>query len=1747
MKNALKVLKNSLQVLAVVILSGQSLFGAETPIYRLKLEGDANGADSSFTNISTVSARTVVSYTSKVDVVQFVSGGTTSYLNQADVSSLQGTVPESELKMLFAKNPTNGALGSAVVPYGWLGDTTLGSEGFRHVGALGGYSLDEFVEGTATRGVSRALPVFSWVTSSRYITWSGGDVYDPTNGYYHLNPGSVTLVDNAVNYAYWEHSDPLLIKWTSGSRPSASTTIYLATFSVSLGQIMHARVTGSSGDSVVQGEAANADVMPSLIVQGMNVFPTGTDLTNIILNGGTEYYDMSERSDHPSFNFNTNQVLIMYGLTNGIWANIVTNLFPVGLWNNGTSIVACASDKYYRGVFVGMAAKGHLDWIIPTAEYVDLASASAGSDPVLPPGFDPYIPILTAYVFKGDDIALRTDTAYWLDRRFMIRRGTLNTGGGSGSTPTIQQVLIAGKGTGGLLMDGMGFPSENDQAASKGYVDSTINNINANRAYVDNYGDDLTAKLQSSILPFKTIQKAINAAASVATDKNRYSVMISPGNYIGNVSMSNYVSLIGSDISGTFIYGSITYPPAYTDVFGAEVALISVQSDNSPALIINSGSDEAYAGIRSGAFYSSYTNGMQNKSVILAERGIGELYATTYIELTVTNVPGGGTVGHAQTIEHTTDPSNVGLCQFTSYSSSAMIRSYDVNDILSMAYTHDNQDSGCINTLMGGMFNIHLDGIGIAYSNNIRLVNHERAIGRTLSMSNVTRLYMNTNNACNLFMAWSENGSGDNVAIIRNNHIRVVSGSSSNIWYGASMTTNDNVRIYDTEIVQKNAFNYYPRRYTVLGSAGGYYFTSAHQNGDMLLGGALDFGSINTATETLPETGHLKIYVYPYAGLEQPYYTDSSGNTFRITRDSVFNGYNGGSTPMPVGTPVYRMAGTSPEELTTVMGKCNASDASRMPCMGIVVQKGGIAPGVAGHVMYYGRTEVYLDTSMLQAGDPLYVSDVNDGMLTNVPPSSSHIRQHVGWVHTSSTNGLMSVHIWSPDMLGGKVPDAYVSDGYIGSVSITGTVSATSFKNTGDLYASTTNVFHGFNSFYMRPEVGGQFLCSYMSGTNPITPAGVAVGPGFNGKRSRGTFDAPLNVESNDVLLSLTGRGYGDTGYSDLSDGKITIVANEHFSDSNRGTRIDFKTTLKENSGIPVRATRVFIEDDGIHAYRGYRTIVGGYDPTEWITYDDVGKMISTISSQTLYGWTNSHPVIIGAGLLVPSNAVSPQSIVFPVAIGTNNVGVYAYGKPINQGLQAGSYNGKIFASKNGDSNAYVFSQLVAVTNGGERILATSYLSVPVDKNIIKAFDLNASIKENYFTDATNEYLGVHLYIVSEGVQNVSLYTGDGFPSSINSPSLDISTSLVLTFNGRGGVVTLASNDIVSAHGILMSDFISETNRAISSENDLQSQISSSTNRISILEYMTSVWNRAVSDVSGIQGSTSLWNTASSNSILSTNRLSLIEIRTSSWNQVVSDVSVLQGRTSVWDIAYSTSVNATNRIALIETRTSSWNQSISDLVSETNRALVSENTISNSLNITITNLNAQLIYETNRATVAETNIQIQINSATNRIKTIENRTNAWNLVSQSTKFLANIGTNITYLKSATILKIPFNNVILDTAGAYPNSPGVYSNLVSRWIPGISGAVVRISGALHFGVKANNDIFNVFVYKNGLQNSQIGADLIPNANGDFCKPFLYVDVTTNANDFYEIYMSTPSNVETSIGAGSDNWWCGQILY
>lgn len=95
------------------------------------------------------------------------------------------------------------------------------------------------------------------------------------------------------------------------------------------------------------------------------------------------------------------------------------------------------------------------------------------------------------------------------------------------------------------------------------------------------------------------------------------------------------------------------------------------------------------------------------------------------------------------------------------------------------------------------------------------------------------------------------------------------------------------------------------------------------------------------------------------------------------------------------------------------------------------------------------------------------------------------------------------------------------------------------------------------NSYYMMHITGK---------SNNVTRVvfdsfGANTYPLLSGRMGRGSAAAPAAAANNDVLMRIVGNGYTGTQFPGSSPAKIDFVAAENFSDTNRGTRIEFWNT----------------------------------------------------------------------------------------------------------------------------------------------------------------------------------------------------------------------------------------------------------------------------------------------------------------------------------------------------------------------------------------------------------------------------------------------------------------------------------------------------------------------------------------------------------------------------------------------------------
>ena len=74
--------------------------------------------------------------------------------------------------------------------------------------------------------------------------------------------------------------------------------------------------------------------------------------------------------------------------------------------------------------------------------------------------------------------------------------------------------------------------------------------------------------------------------------------------------------------------------------------------------------------------------------------------------------------------------------------------------------------------------------------------------------------------------------------------------------------------------------------------------------------------------------------------------------------------------------------------------------------------------------------------------------------------------------------------------------------------------------------------------------------------------------PLYTGRMGRGSAAAPAAAANNDVLFRITGNGYTGTEFPASSPTKIDFVAAENFSNTNRGSRIEFWNTPSGSNTI---------------------------------------------------------------------------------------------------------------------------------------------------------------------------------------------------------------------------------------------------------------------------------------------------------------------------------------------------------------------------------------------------------------------------------------------------------------------------------------------------------------------------------------------------------------------------------------------------
>lgn len=136
---------------------------------------------------------------------------------------------------------------------------------------------------------------------------------------------------------------------------------------------------------------------------------------------------------------------------------------------------------------------------------------------------------------------------------------------------------------------------------------------------------------------------------------------------------------------------------------------------------------------------------------------------------------------------------------------------------------------------------------------------------------------------------------------------------------------------------------------------------------------------------------------------------------------------------------------------------------------------------------------------------------------------------------------------------------------FAGNKTFTGTVNISSGSTSALVINSTALVVDATNSAVgigTAPASGTIIDAVNSSGTTKaVQLTGYGSNVGVRGRYANGTAGSPTAAVSGNILEFISGRGYGATGFSSVSTGRMDIIAGETFTDTSMATYLTFSTT----------------------------------------------------------------------------------------------------------------------------------------------------------------------------------------------------------------------------------------------------------------------------------------------------------------------------------------------------------------------------------------------------------------------------------------------------------------------------------------------------------------------------------------------------------------------------------------------------------
>ena len=146
---------------------------------------------------------------------------------------------------------------------------------------------------------------------------------------------------------------------------------------------------------------------------------------------------------------------------------------------------------------------------------------------------------------------------------------------------------------------------------------------------------------------------------------------------------------------------------------------------------------------------------------------------------------------------------------------------------------------------------------------------------------------------------------------------------------------------------------------------------------------------------------------------------------------------------------------------------------------------------------------------------------------------------------------------------------ANTSGTFAGDLNITGTLKASGIVTLNNsTFASNTSFLSivASDNFATVQPSNTNYMIHVTGKANSVTRLvldsfGQNAYPLVAGRMGRGSATTPTAVANNDIMMRIVGNGYTGTTFPGSSPTKIDFIASENFSDTNRGTRIEFWNT----------------------------------------------------------------------------------------------------------------------------------------------------------------------------------------------------------------------------------------------------------------------------------------------------------------------------------------------------------------------------------------------------------------------------------------------------------------------------------------------------------------------------------------------------------------------------------------------------------